>query len=48
MRLIPSCFELELWWLDTYVPVKTTEKFFQLFQILWRLLILLAREFQMG
>jgi len=48
MRLILSCFGLELWWLSIYVLVKMIGKFFQLFQILRKLSILLAREFQMG
>jgi len=48
MHLILSCFESELYWLGIYVLVKTIGKFFQLFQILLKLLILMAREVQMG
>jgi len=48
MHLILSCFKSELYWLGIYVLVKMIEKSFQLFQILQRQLILMAREVQMG
>ena len=47
MHLILSYFKSELYWLGIYVLVKMIGKFFQLFQILLKLLILMAQEFQM-